>query len=267
LASTLDADANGEARIVSKRAAALIAGGIAVAAAASGVGFIAGRQGHERIGVLERRVNTLERNASAIEAERDRIRAERDRLEARLAAQTATPKACPADTLSTADAHLLVRYAVDYPCGWSVLEEPLQTPKDEPGRAGLSLDALFFSALPISKAPRDGPLTEIGLDSWSDDPSVDGDALPAFDAWLAEAHGRFTQSTRSTVATRAGLAVTKLAGSMTLFEEPRPAVLYVWEWTDPDGVREISEAFALDPSRGVTRTIERLVRSFRVLGS
>jgi hypothetical protein len=54
---------------------------------------------------------------------------------------------------------------------------------------------------------------------------------------------------------------------MTLFDEPRPALLYVWEWTDPDGVRKISEAFALDPSRALTKTLEELVRSFRVLGS
>lgn len=208
----------------------------------------------------------LERNASAVESERNRIRAERDRLEARLAAQSATPKACPADTLSTSDAHLLASFAVDYPCGWNVLEEPLQTPS-EPDRAGLQVDQLFFSALPISKAPREGPLTEITLGAWYDDPNKEGDALPTFDAWVADASGRFTQATRSSVGTRGGIVVTKLAGTMTLFDEPRPALLYVWEWTDREGVRKISEAFALDPSRAVTRTLEEMVRSFRVLGS
>jgi len=216
--------------------------------------------------VLEQRVKRLERNASAIESERDRIRAERDRLETRLAAQNATPNACPSETLSTTDAHLVVNFAVDYPCGWSVLEEPLKKPA-EPDRAGLQIDQLFFSALPISKAPREGPLTEITLDSWYDDPDSEGDALSTFQAWETQAQHRFTQVTRATQTTRAGLAVSKLSGTMTLFDEPRPALLYVWEWTDQLGVRKISEAFALDPSPALTRTLEELVRSFRVLGS
>jgi hypothetical protein len=239
---------------------------MAVAVVAAFAGYSAGRSGHGAIGVLERRVNRLERNASANESERNRLRAERDRLETRLAAQNATPKACPSETLSTSDAHLIVNFAVDYPCGWSVLEEPLQAPAD-PERAGLKLDQLFFSALPISKAPREGPLTEITLDSWNDDPDSEGDALPTFDGWVTKAEDRFTQVTRTTLTTRAGAVVTKLAGSMTLFDEARPALLYVWEWTDTDGVRKISEAFALDPSPGLKRTLEDLVRSFRVLGS
>jgi hypothetical protein len=211
-------------------------------------------------------VKRLERNASAIESERDRIRAERDRLETRLAAQNTTPKACPSETLSTTDAHLVVGFAVDYPCGWSVLEEPMKTPA-EPGRAGLELDQLFFSALPISKAPRDGPLTEITVDTWYDDPNTEGDALPAFDPWEKEAQRRFTQVSNTSLTTRSGLAVARLTGTMTLFDEPRKASLYVWEWTDAFGVRKISEAFALDPSPALTRTLEELVRSFRVLGS
>ena len=229
-------------------------------------GYSAGRSGHGRIAVLEQRVKRLERNASANESERNRLRAERDRLETRLAAENATPKACPNETLSTFDAHLIVNFAVDYPCGWNVLEDPLQKPS-EAERTGLELDQLFFSALPISKAPREGPLTEITLDSWSDDADKEGDALPTLDAWITKAEGRFTQVTRATLKTRAGLVVTKLSGSMTLFDEPRPALLYVWEWTDRDGVRKISEAFALDPSRALTKTLEELVRSFRVLGS
>jgi len=246
---------------------AFVAGGIALAVVAGIGGFAAGRNGHDKIAVLERRSRTLRTNAAAIAAERDRIRAERDRLETRLAAQNATPKACPQETLSTAQAQLFVRFSVDYPCGWSVLEEPLQTPKDEPGREGLQLDTLFFSAAPISKAPREGPLTEISLDTWYDDPNANGDALPTFDSWLKESQKRFTQVSRSTLKTRAGLTVTKLAGTMTLFDEPRPAVLYVWEWVDPDGVRKISEAFALEPSSWVTKTLEEMVRSLRELGT
>lgn len=247
--------------------AKLTGAALALAVVAAVAGFLVGRSGHDRIAVLERRVRTLERNSSAIEAERNRIRAERDRLEARLAAQNATPKACPDDTLSTADAHLVVRFAVDYPCGWSVLEDPLQTPKGSPDREGLMLDEVFFSALPISRAPREGPLADITLDSWYDDVDKEGDALPTLDAWIAQADKRFTQATRSTVKTRGGLTITKLAGSMTLFDEPRPALLYVWEWTGSDGLRRISEAFALDPGKELTKALETLVQSFRVLGS
>jgi glutathione S-transferase len=243
------------------------AAGLALAAAVGVAGYVLGRSGHDRIGSLERRVERLQRNASALETERNRIRAERDRLEARLAAQNASPKACPDETLSTADAHLLVRFAVDYPCGWSVLEDPLQSPTGAPEREGLMLDTVFFSALPISRAPREGPLAEITLDSWYDDPNKPGDALPKVEDWIASAQKRFTRVQRTTVRTRAGLVLTKLVGSMTLFDEPRPASLYVWEWTDQEGVRKISEAFALDPGAALTKTLEALVRSFRVLGS
>ena len=253
--------------IASKRVARLASAGLAIAVAAAAGGYLVGHSGHDRIGTLERRIARLERNAKAIEAERNRIRAERDRLENRLAAQNASPKACPDETLSTADAHLIVRFAVDYPCGWNVLEDPLQTPTGAPEREGLMLDSLFFSALPISRAPRDGPLTEITLDTWYDDANAQGDALPTIEKWIEDAQKRFTQSTRSTLKTRGGLIVTKLTGSMTLFDEPRPATLYVWEWTDPQGIRKISEAFALDPSTTLTKTLEALVRSFRVLGS
>jgi len=230
-------------------------------------GWIAGRSDHDRIGVLLRRIDALEGNSQAIEAERDRIKAERDRLEAQLAARNTSAKPCPRATLSTLDAHLVEQFAVDYPCGWNVLEDPLQRPGADSQRQGLMLDAMFFSALPISKAPREGPLTEITVETWYDDPDAGGDALPSFDDWLAEAEKRFTKVTRSTVTTRGRLSVIKLQGTMTLFDEPRPALLYVWEWTDRDGVRRITEAFALDPSATVTKTIESLVRSFRTLGS
>ncbi len=206
--------------------------------------------------------------ASAAAAERDRIKADRDRLEAQLAAQTAPPKVCPSETLSTASAQLLSGFTVEYPCGWHVLEDPLRsfTP-DDGERHGRTLDQLFFSALPISKAPRDGPLAEITLDTWYDDPNAEGDALPPFAHWLAAARNRFTSWTGSTVKTRAGASIERLTGSMTLFDQPQQALLYVWEWTDREGARRISEAFALEPGPIVTRTLAALIRSFRVLGA
>jgi hypothetical protein len=253
-----------------KRSRRAIAAMVAACLLALGIGYaggwVTGRGDRNRLGVLLRRIDALEGNSEAIATERDRIKAERDRLEAQLAASSSSSKPCPRATLSTADAHLLELFAVDYPCGWNVLEDPLQTPAEDSPRRGLMLDAMFFSAVPISKAPREGPLTEITLETWYDDPNAEGDSLPSFDDWLAEAEQRFTKVTRTTVTTRSRVTIAKLQGTMTLFDEPRPALLYVWEWTDRDGTRRISEAFALDPSSSVTKTIDQLVRSFRTLG-
>lgn len=251
--------------IDTRRIAAFAVAGVALATAAGLGGWAAGRSRGDRIPALERRVRSLESAVAAASSERDRLKADRDRLEARLAALDATPAACPEETLSTSGAQLAARFVVEYPCGWNVLEEPLQRPEAGSPRAGLVVDHLFFSALPITKAPRQGPLTEITLDTWYDDPEVEGDALPTLDAWLAEAKRRFTAVQQTEVRTRSGIRVFKLTGSMTAFDQPRPALLYVWE-LNVDGVRTIAEAFSLDPARSVTTVIDSLVRSFRLLG-
>ena len=238
----------------------------ALAAASAYGGWTAGRSGIDRVGVLERRVQSLESSAGALSAERDRLKADRDRLEMRLAAVDSPPAACPQATISTLEANLLVRYIVEYPCGWSVLEEPLQRPEEGSPRAGLMVDHLFFSAFPISKTPREGPLTEITLDDWYDDVTVEGEALPTFDAWAQEARARFTQTTETGFRNRFGIPILKVDGSMTAFDEPKPALLYLWEHIDGEGTRRIYEAFTLDPSRSVRTAIEALVRSFRVPG-
>ena len=253
-------------RIARTRIVALTAALAAVAVASAYGGWRAGRAGTDRVAVLERRVGTLRSNASALAAERDRLKADRDRLERQLAASDRPPAACPKATVSTLEANLLARYIVEYPCGWSVLEEPLQRPEQGSPRAGLVVDHLFLSAFPISKTPREGPLTEITLDGWYDDTSVEGDALPSFEDWTAEARTRFTDVDERSLRTRSGIAVLKLDGSMTAFDEPRPALLYLWEHTDTDGVRRIYEAFAFDPGREVRSAIEALVLSFRVPG-
>lgn len=247
--------------IAAAAAVALLGGGI-------GVGWALNGGARDRAARAERRARAAAASASAAAAARDRIKADRDRLEAQLAAQSAPPKVCPEETISTGAAHLLVRFTVDYPCGWHLLEDPLQSFAADAGdRHGRMLDQLFFSASPISRAPREGPLTEISVDTWSDDPNVDGDALPPFADWLAAAKKRFSNVSESTVTTRSGRSVVRLNGSMTLFDRPQPAVLYVWEWTDAEGVRRISEAFALEPGPIITRTLAALVRSFRVLGA
>ncbi len=252
---------------IAKRRIVTVALALAALAAASAYGgWTAGRSGIDRVAVLERRVHALELNASAISAERDRLKADRDRLETRLAALDSPPGACPQATISTLEASLLAQYIVEYPCGWSVLEEPLQRPEDGSPRAGLMVDHLFFSAFPISKIPREGPLTEITVDGWYDDVSAEGEALPAFDAWAEEARGRFTQTTEAGFRNRFGIPILKIDGSMTAFDEPKPALLYLWEHIDGEGARRIYEAFTLDPSRSVRTAIEALVRSFRVPG-
>jgi hypothetical protein len=53
---------------------------------------------------------------------------------------------------------------------------------------------------------------------------------------------------------------------MTAFDEPKPALLYLWEHIDGEGARRIYEAFTLDPSQSVKTAIEAMVRSFRVPG-
>ena len=245
--------------------AGLIAAAVALAAAAAYGGWRAGRADLDRVGTLERRVRALQTSSVALTAEKDRLKADRDRLETLLAANDAPPAACPRATISTLEAPLSVRFIVEYPCGWSVLEQPEQIPPVESPRAGLAVDHLFFSPFPISLKPRGGPLAEITLDAWYDDPATEGD-LPAIADWLAEARSRFAEPTGRGLRTTSGLALHRIEGAIDASEGPRPAVLYVWEHIDTDGVRRIYEAFALDPSRTVTTTIEALVRSFRFPG-
>lgn len=250
------------------RTAAFGAGALVLLGAGLAGGWALDGGARDRSARLERRVRDVSAAASAVAAERDRVKADRDRLEAQIAAQSAPPKVCPEEVISTASAQLLSGFTVEYPCGWHVLEDPLEPFGETAGEnRGRMLDQLFFSALPISRAPREGPLTEITLDTWWDDPNVEGDALPPFPDWLASAKKRFTSVTEAAVRTRAGARVVRLNGSMTLFEEPRRAVLYVWEWTDREGARRISEAFALEPGPIVTRTLAALIRSFRVLAA
>lgn len=237
----------------------------AVGGASAFGGWTAGRSDHDRIAALERKVRALESSAATLAIERDRLKADRDRVEALLAAIDATPAACPEATLSTLDASLLVKYIAEYPCGWNVLEQPMQFPQQESPRFGLGVDHLFLSPFPISLQPAEHPPAEITLDGWYDEPTIEGE-LPSFDDWLAEARARFTNPNEKEMNTRSGIGVIKIEGDINTFDQPRPAVLYLWEHTDPDGVRRIYEAFSLEPSRSVKTVIESLVRSFRFPG-
>lgn len=246
-----------------KRSIALGVGILAVAVAGVAVGWAIARSDRDRVSALERRLRGLESASAATAAERDRIKAERDRLEAQIAAANQPARACAKETVATAPELLLALFTVEYPCGWHLLEQPLQS-SSEP--AGLQVDHLFLSGSPISLAPRDGPLTEITLSTWYDDPNAEPDALPTLEQWKTSARGRFREVSETSLTTSSGIPVAKLSGTMVPFDEPRPAVLYVWEFTDRNGVRRICEAFALDPGRTVSRTIEAMVRSFRPLG-
>jgi hypothetical protein len=237
----------------------------AVAGASAFGGWTAGHSGHDRIGALEGRIRGLESSAATLALERDRLKADRDRVEALLAAVDATPAACPKATLTTLDASLWVKYIVEYPCGWNVFEQPMQFPQQDSPRFGLGVDHLFFSPFPISLQPAEHPPAEITLDGWYDEPTIEGD-LPEFDAWLTEARGRFTSPAEKGLKTRSGIDVVKIEGDINTFDQPRPAVLYLWEHTDRDGVRRIYEAFSLEPSRSIKTVIEALVRSFRFPG-
>lgn len=248
-------------RIVWGSAAAL-----ALAVAGGYGGWRAGRNGIDRVGALERKVAALEASAASAAAERDRLKADRDRLEALLAASDATPAACPEATISTVDAPLAQRFIVEYPCGWSVLEQPNDLPPAGDPRYGLAVDHLFLSAFPISLRPSSLAPAEITLDAWYDDPATEGD-LPAYEDWLIEARARFASPAERATQTRSGIAVVRLEGTIDDADRPRTGLLYVWTFTDADdGVRRIYEAFALEPSRTVRTTIEALVRSFRLPG-
>jgi hypothetical protein len=210
-------------------------------------------------------VRALESSAATLASEKDRLKADRDRLETLLAASDSTPAACPNALVSTLDAPLSAPFIVEYPCGWSVLEQPMQTPPADSPRAGLIVDHLFFSPFPISLQPRSGPPAEITLDVWYDDPAVEGE-LPSLADWLTEARARFTQPAEHGEKTRSGVPVVRLEGPIEIESAgPRVAVLYVWEHTDED-VRRIYEAFALEPSRTVRTTIGSLLASFRFPG-
>jgi hypothetical protein len=237
----------------------------ALLAASAYGGWTAGRSGLDRVGALERRIRAQQSSAASLTGERDRLKADRDRLEAQLAAVDATPAACPQATLSTLNAGLWVRFIVEYPCAWSVLEQPMQAPPQESPRFGLAVDQLFFSPFPISMKPRERPPADITLDGWYDEPTVAGE-LPTFDAWTTEARTRFTTMTERTFKTRSGIPGRKIEGMIDTFDQPRPAVLYLWEHTDTDGVRRIYEAFALEPSATVKTVIEAMVSSFRFPG-
>ncbi|MGH2784644.1 MAG: hypothetical protein ACRDJ1_05250 [Actinomycetota bacterium] len=238
---------------------------MALAAAAGYGGWRTGREDLDRVASLERRVRSLESAASALTSEKDRLKADRDRLETLLAGADSPPAACPNATVSTLGAPLSAPFIVEYPCGWSVLEHPAQVPPAESPRYGLSVDHLFFSPFPISLQPSGGPLAEITLDAWYDEPAIEGDLPPIAD-WLAEARARFTSPAEHGLKTGSGLPVVRLQGEIVVSDQARPALLYVWEHTDSDGVRRIYEAFALEPSRTVTTTIEAVVRSFRFPG-
>lgn len=248
-----------------------VAAGVALALAGGTftAGFLSGRTAPQADARRERsRAAQAAADLARLQRERDALKAERDRLEQQLAS-SAEVRACPDEFVSTATSTLLAFYVTEYPCSWHVLEEPLQKPADEAGsRAGLMVDNVFLDPLPISKAPREGPLATIEVGAWYDDPSKEPNALPKLADWIAEERKRYTKPPESKeFSTAAGFRVTRLSGTSAPFGDPVVLVQHIWELTDPNGARRIIQVSSYAPSASVTRALDRLVRSFRVKGA
>lgn len=207
----------------------------------------------------------LERSAQRLGADFDRIRAERDQLEARLAAEE-EPAVCASPTLATGDANLTPFFTVDYPCGWHVLWEPLRRTAEK-GREGLLVDSLFLGRLPINRTPGGGPLTDVELADWYDDPDNDTDQLPMLEEWLAEERATLSSiESERTFETADGLPATQIRGTIDSFGKPFPVIVYVWEYEDRiNRDRHIVRVFSLDPPSEVREALHALVTSFEVL--
>lgn len=240
--------------------AAALAAFMLVALGAFAAGVRAGDDA-SRVRSLERDRARHVQRAHRLQVQRDRLRAERDSLEARLAAARA-PAICPQPFLSTGDTHLIDAFDVVYPCGWSVLWQP-EPPASEEERGGLRVGVLLLSRLPISLAPGGKPVADIELADWSDDTAIDGDALPAFDEWLAQERTTFA-SKKEERATAGSSAAVKLSGTISINDVSTPAIVVVWEFVTRDGRRHIARVFASSPGAEAQRALTRMLASFRV---
>jgi len=238
---------------------------VTVALLSGGLGVLAGlraAEDGETVSSLSAEVDALRARVERVESERDRLRQERNQLEARLAAEE-PPRVCPSEFLSTGT--LLPLFAIDYPCGWHVLFDPASpTAGDE--RPGLQVEVVVVGRLPISLAPRDGPLGEFELLDWSDDPADQADALAPLADWVSEERARFSsieQDERFEAAE--GITVHRLTGVQPLFDEPVEVHTMFWEYTDSvAGARHVVRTFSLAPSARTVAALDRLARSFRV---
>jgi hypothetical protein len=242
---------------------------LALTGGAFTAGFLSGRPELQAEARREKtRAAATLADRARIQRERDALKAERDRLEQQLASSS-DQRACPDDYVSTATSTLVAFYVAEYPCSWHVLEEPLQKPAEEAGsRSGLMVDNLFLDPLPISKAPREGPLAQIELGAWYDDPNRSPDALPKLADWIAEERKRYSKSPElKEFSTATGFRITRLIGETVPFGDPIVLVEYIWEVTDANSVRRIIQVSSYAPPASVTRALDRLVQSFRMKGA
>jgi hypothetical protein len=249
----------------------VVAAGVALAltGGAFTAGFMSGRTGPDAEARRDRsRAARATADLARVQRERDALKADRDRLEQQLASSSEV-RACPDEYVSTATSTLVAFYVLEYPCSWHVLEEPLQKPAEEAGpRAGLMVDNLFLDPLPISKAPREGPLAQVELGAWYDDASKEPDALPTLADWITAERKRYTKTPeQKEFSTSAGFRITRLSGTTEPFGDPIVLVEYIWELTDPNGVRRIVQVSSYAPAASVGRALDRLVRSFRLKGA
>jgi hypothetical protein len=240
---------------------------LAVFALAGGLVLGAGRvdEARRETASVRASASAVASQAAVVRGERNRLRAERNQLEARLAAGK-VPALCPQPYVSTGTAGLDPLFAVDYPCGWHVLRDARPGDTADPNRPGLRVEVTFFSRLPISFAPKTGPLADIELQNWADDPASDGDELPTIDRWVSEEKALFAAGFKSTrFAGGSGIEVRQIAGTQTINEEPTPVSVLVWEFDDTlTGARHIVRVFSVASGDKTREALVRMARSFSI---
>lgn len=241
-------------------------GVLAVAILAGSLGLFAGdrrARGGQQLATARERIAVLEGRVARLEQERDRVRHERNLLEARLAAGEAPP-VCPAEYVSTGA--LLPWFAVDLPCGWHALYDPT-SPVGAEDRPGLHAEVLVLARLPISLAPRSGPVGDFELADWTDAADDDLDALPPLATWVEEERALFSAiQTDDRFEGGDGVTVHRLIGTQVLLDEPQTVHVLLWRYRDAlSRARHVVRAFALAPSPRAADAVERLARSFRIL--
>jgi hypothetical protein len=232
---------------------------------AAGVGALTGITSADdarEVARLHAENESLTSRATRAETDEARLRAERNRLEAQIAAG-APPPVCPEPRVSSGD--LFAYFTVEYPCGWSVVAH-VGGMTDDASRAGMTADLSLFSQLPVSLA-REGPIADMELAEWSDDPAGGGEGLRTIDEWIAEERARFvSKPVERRFEIGGGITVTRLSGTEATAGQDHVVEVYLWEYVDAfTGARHVMRALAVDPGARARAALDRLVRSFEIV--